>query len=305
MGTRLPYPGEGEWFAVEECGDRESWLAARRRGIGGSDAPVLWREEIERAGGSVRGSPLSLYHEKRGLVPDEEETEAMEIGTAMEPAIVGLYQKRTGATCVYPGPFAILRSLRWPWMFVSPDRLIPEPPWEPGGLEAKWRAWEGWEEAPPLDVQLQVQHAMAVTGYQWWDVAGIVRGRFLWVTVEQSEEWIAQHVEVSREFCDRVERAEAPPPDEHPATSRVLRRLFPDDDGGTVELGESGETWVNVWTDARVRIKEAEKHREIAENHLRARFGSNTYAQTPAGRVLRLAVERKSGARVLREVKRR
>ena len=52
--------------AAETAGmSRGQWLQARRRGIGGSDAPALM-------GASPWATPLSVYADKMGFLPENE-----------------------------------------------------------------------------------------------------------------------------------------------------------------------------------------------------------------------------------------
>jgi predicted phage-related endonuclease len=298
----MPLPGEGVVFVVEHHDSRAAWLAARTRGIGGSDAAALWGDVIERAGESVRASLFSLYHEKVSPGADSgEDADALEEGEVYEPAIAELYRRRTGRVIQYPGPFVLLRSVRWPWMHMSVDRLILGE--RPGVLECKLRTGgaEDWRDGLPLPVVCQVQHGLSVTGYGWGSAA--VQGRrFMWADIQRSERWIAQHVERCRALWDRVEAHDEPEPDGHEAAGRTLRRLHPHDTGATAALGVAADVALDAWLEAREDTSAAESRKRRAENRLRKMIGHATHATLPSGRSLRLAVERESGARVLRVV---
>jgi predicted phage-related endonuclease len=284
--TRSLLPGEGVVFTVERHPDRAAWLAARTRGIGGSDAAALWSEEIHAAGQGTRMSPLALYEEKRGL-REESNAEELEIGTAMEPAIADLFSRRVGLAVSALPPHALLRRIDRPWMFVSPDRIVGE---GDAGLECKWRAWRPDEWA---------QHAMAVTGWARWYVAGIVAGKLRWKCIERSESWIKQHAERCADLWRRVEQGEPPPADGHDATGRALRLRYPRESGETIALPIEADDLSNEWEQAKRERAAADRRAEAAANRLRALLGAATCGHLPSGRRLRLAAER-NGARVLR-----
>ena len=69
----------------------DEWLALRRRGIGGSDTPVVVLGERHPF-----RTPRQLWEEKTGRSPDVEETPAMRRGTVLEPVVADLYREVTG-----------------------------------------------------------------------------------------------------------------------------------------------------------------------------------------------------------------
>lgn len=144
---------------------RKDWLAARRNGIGGSDAAAA-------VGLSPWVTRLELYYDKIGEAPEREENDDMRRGTILEPAVRQMYADATGYQVVVPEN--IVHSQRWPFALVNLDGLAPE-----AGriLECKTaRDRRGWGEPGsdeiPMVYMIQVQHAMAVLGdYDRADVA--------------------------------------------------------------------------------------------------------------------------------------
>lgn len=259
---------ESDAFTVEMHDDRDAWLEGRATGIGGSDAPALW-------GVPSYASPLSLYHGMRGLAPDREESEAMEIGSEIEPVAARLYAKRTGRDIIDLGRFTRLRSRRWPWMTVTVDRLVVgELRATYGVLECKNRgvgAAANWKEALPLDVQIQVQHALAVTGYGWGSGAAILGGnRFVWADLERDEAWIEMHVERCERFVRAVEAGEEPGTGDPEAAERdaaTLAQLYPFARlKKTTDLPADLAAWAQVYEDCGREIDLLEKTRKAARN---------------------------------------
>jgi predicted phage-related endonuclease len=125
-------------------------------------------------------------------------------------------------------------------------------------------------------------------------------GRLRWATIERAEEAIEEHVEVCRDFWQRVENGEPPEADGHRATGRALRRLYPGETGETIDLNLDDA--LDTWLAAKAARKEQDRAADAAENELRRALGTATFGQLPSGRLLRLAKERKNAGRILRLV---
>src|SRR5690606_29968470 len=66
---------------------REDWLQARRRGIGGSDIATI-------AGVNPWSSPVELYLDKLGELPERPETDAMRFGKRLEQVVADEFAER-------------------------------------------------------------------------------------------------------------------------------------------------------------------------------------------------------------------
>ncbi len=193
--------------------DRAEWLAERRKGIGGSDIASVFNVGY--------GCARRLFYDKRDVPLDfpREETDAMALGTFLEPWFAEKYAKRsdrhigvlTQGAMVHPSV---------PELRVNVDRVIFADPGEnsPGSgvLEIKsvGRAmfYKIKREGLPEDYILQLQHGMLVTGCTWGSFAIGSRdsGELLWWDVDRSE---ALHQEILIEgpkFWARVENGPAP-----------------------------------------------------------------------------------------------
>lgn len=98
--------------------DRATWLADRRRGLGGSDiAAVL--------GWSRYRSPLDVWRDKAGLREDEPETPPQRRGRLLEDAVATWYGEETGLIIAPPRDRVIIGPE--PWMLASIDRYAVDP----------------------------------------------------------------------------------------------------------------------------------------------------------------------------------
>lgn len=288
LSRDFPWQKPDDPFTVEVLDGEKAWLKARTGGVGGSEASALW-------GVSIYDSPYSLYMKKTGEAPepDQEETEWTELGHVLEDPIAQLYAKRTGHVVHDPGRTTILRSKAHPFMTVSLDRVIEAQQKALGVLEVKNRnAWSArdWDAVgAPLDVQLQTQHAMAVTGYRWGDIAVLHGGnRFRFIGVDFDEELVVMHVQKCLTFWEAMQAGKPPEIDAHPATTDAIKRRFSVDAGTTIELGVEAIEWHAVQSLRQKQIDELEKERSLARNQLRAAMGEARFARLPSGHVYEL-----------------
>ena len=180
------------------------WLAARRLGIGGSDAPAI-------LGVSPWLTPFDVWADKTGLQDGVVvETEPMRWGTIMEPLVRAEYERVTGLCVHVVGD--IQRHPQHPWMLGSLDGRA-----EDGRIvEIKTtRNGQGWGEPGtdeiPLHYLPQVHHYLIVTGAPLADVVVLIGGSdFRIYHVEPDPELHGQIIEAEAQFWDRVQRQQPP-----------------------------------------------------------------------------------------------
>lgn len=209
--------------------DRAMWLDHRRSGIGGSDAAGV-------LGRSPWSSPVSVFADK--LLGDEkEDTEMMYWGRQLEPAILWHYAVETGRRATPAGQ--LLRNLERPWQIVTLDgEQWQDGREDPGFLEVKNTRWP-IKGGVPEHYWIQMQHQFSVTGYEWGSFAVLVGGsEFFWCDVERDDDFIDNILIPAEEcFWKLVEaRGPTPDPDASEATTKALKRLFPGDNGKTIQL---------------------------------------------------------------------
>lgn len=248
--------------------EREQWLAWRRRGIGGSDAPKI-------LGLSRYGSAFTVWLEKIGEAEPEEPGEPAYWGTVLEPIIAAEFERQTGLKLRRRN--AILQHPEHSWMLANVDRLVVG---RREGVEIKtaaaWKAgeWEG--DNIPDDYYVQCQHYMAVTGYQRWWIAVLIGGNtFRYKLVERDEAFIEALVAAERKFWWHVENRVPPEPDGSDTATEYLTRRYPQSNGHQVELSPEAERWIQQYEQAAQEEREAKARKEEAANHLRALLGEN------------------------------
>ncbi|MEU0831246.1 lambda-exonuclease family protein [Streptomyces sp. NPDC005969] len=251
------------------------WHAIRQTGIGGSDIATI-------CGLNKWASPLEVWLKKRGeSVPPRNDavlSEAAEMGHELEPVVARRFTKLTGLPAIdNPGT---LRHPTQPHMLVNLDRATIENG-EMGALELKTRssyALPDWLDETPIDVQIQIQWQLAVTGWSFAYSAALIGGqRTIVHRIDRDQELIDDLIRISTEFWGWVQDGTRPPLDGSPATGDLLDRLHanPID---TVVVADAAE--VEKWLSIRATAKEQAAAADIAitdaENHLKAIAGDAT-----------------------------
>jgi putative phage-type endonuclease len=239
-------------------------LAARRTGIGGSDAPVVVGESPYR-------SAYELWAEKLGLVVPPSENAAMAWGRRLEPVVAAAYTEATGRRL--RRVTRLLRHRERPWQLASIDREVVG---EPRLVEIKTTRSSRWDgaEAVPGDVLAQTQHYMSVVGFDVADVAVLVAGSDLRIIeIERDDAYIRDLIELERDFMHRIETRTAPPLDGTEATRRTISRLHPYDDGTQLDATPDTDRLLADLREARERAATSAERASTFENALRAVMG--------------------------------
>ncbi|MFE6355920.1 YqaJ viral recombinase family protein [Streptomyces rochei] len=255
--------------------DPEQWHAVRATGIGGSDIAAI-------CGLNPWTSPLEIWFKKVGqAVPrrdDEALSEAAEMGHELEPVVARRFTKQTGLPALSnPGT---LRLPDVPWALVNLDRATIENG-EMGALELKTRssyALNEWLEETPVDVQVQVQWQLMVTGWSFGYTAALIGGqRTIVHRIERDEKLIDDLLAIAAEFWGWVTTGTQPPLDGSVATGQLLDRLHAHSTRKDV-IADAAEVekWLSVRRTAREQLAAAEIAMTEADNHLKALAGDGT-----------------------------
>lgn len=197
--------------------DRQEWLRLRRGGIGGSDAAAV-------VGLNPWSSPYEVWADKRGLLPDKEETEAMRLGNYLEDYVARRFAEETGKNVrAYK---YMLGSVRYPWARADIDRRIVG---ENAGLECKTTRIHGTgKRGYPDHYYAQCMHYIAVTGADRWYLAilNLADGTFTWHVVERNEEDIAALMAADGRMWGSIQSGTPPEMDGSDATDGALGAIY-------------------------------------------------------------------------------
>ena len=247
------------------------WLEYRKQGIGGSDASVV-------CGVSRYKSPVELWMEKTDQLPAQEAGESAYWGTLLEALVRAEFTKRTGIEVKQVNQ--LLQSEDHTFMMANLDGICEVPDFGTCIFEAKtasaYKAGE-WEDTIPDEYQLQVQHYMAVTGYQGAYIAVLIGGNtFRWKFVERGEELISMLIELESAFWNHVQSSTPPPLDGSDASAKFLSERFPDSvPKSQIELPDTAADLLAQYDEAIEQLKVVTEQKQRAENLLKEMMGEN------------------------------
>lgn len=208
---------------MDKCRDREEWLKARGKRIGGSDAAAV-------VGMNPWMDAVKLWRIKTGkIVPDEiKGNPLVEYGNRAEPLLRELFLLDHPDMILVYEPNNIWTNTRYPWAHASLDGWLYDSKQNLGILEIKTATIAGaaqaakWKDRIPDNYYCQILHYMAVTGAEFailkaqlkyhMDAGGLnirtLHYRFEWTDVQRDIEYLMQK---EAEFWEHVEADTEPP----------------------------------------------------------------------------------------------
>lgn len=259
----------------------EKWLEYRKLGIGGSDASVV-------CGVSRYKSPVELWMEKTGQMPQQEAGEAAYWGTQLEALVRAEFTRRTGVEVRLVKQ--ILQSEEHPFMLANLDGVCKTEDHGTCIFEAKtasaYKVGE-WDDAIPDEYMIQVQHYMAVTGYDGAYIAVLIGGNtFKWRFIPRDDELIAMLIELEAKFWDHVQNVTPPALDGSDASARFLARLYPDSvPRSQITLPDEAAEVLDLYEQASEQLETVTQRKQEAENRLKQMLGENE-AGISGGRII-------------------
>lgn len=260
----------------------EQWLENRRSMIGASESPAV-------LGVGYSGeNQHTIWMRKMGLEPPRVDSEALDWGHEIQPAILRMFSRRTGIKVHDLGQFTIQRSAEFPFVGATLDGVCETDDGR-GVVEAKnvgiYNRAE-WEQAdPPLRVSVQIQHQLIAADAQYgFAVACIGGNKLVWKRIERNDRFITAMLAALRKFWRYVESKTAPPIDATEGCSDALKAMYPRDTGTSVGLPEESVKWFNELSALKRAIGWIEDRKRFVENQVKAAIGDATDGILPDGR---------------------
>ncbi|MCD8013869.1 MAG: YqaJ viral recombinase family protein [Lachnospiraceae bacterium] len=245
---------------------REQWLELRRRGIGGSDASVVMRQNPYR-------SVIQLWEEKTGrLLVEDTGNEYTYWGNVMEPIIRREFTKRTGLKVRQK--HAMILHPKHPFLFADLDGIVTDGDGRKCIFEAKTVSQyreEQWKDGIPEEYMLQVQHYMEVCGMDKTYIAGLIGGnRFVFHKVYRDEQIIRELLEAEVSFWnENVIADRRPAVDGTDATTDYLngkyKRAVPD----CIALPQPMKAVLERYDEVNASLNELETQKKELANQLK------------------------------------
>ena len=249
----------------------KEWLEYRKQGIGGSDASVV-------CGMNRYKSSIELWMEKTDQLPYQEAGEAAYWGTQLEELVRLEFTKRTKIEVKQVKQ--LLKSKEYPFMLANLDGVCEHPDYGTCIFEAKtasaYRMRE-WEDSIPDEYQLQIQHYMAVTGFQGAYIAVLIGGNtFRWQFVARDEELISMLIQLEKDFWRHVQENIPLPMDGSQAAASLLTQKFPDSKPKShITLPEGAMELIERYDQACEQLDIITQQKREAENRLKEMIGEH------------------------------
>lgn len=270
--------------------EREAWLKERQNGIGASDAAAA-------LGICPWTSRFKLWAEKTGNAepPSLDDNERAYWGLKLEGEILQGYQEKSGRQVIPEPNYKIRRNPNHPWMTATLDATqfeLPECGSDPrrrsgGAVDAKnvgYFPGKEWETEAPLHYQIQLQHQLAVGGFEWGTLTALIAGqKLIWYDMERNQNFIDAMIQKESEFWDLVQSNTAPDPDGSIATTDTLKRLYPVSDGRVICLPLGFEDLDQKLVGVKDSIKSLENDKRLFQNQIKAALGDATTGVLPGG----------------------
>ncbi|AZN43381.1 YqaJ viral recombinase family nuclease [Paenibacillus albus] len=257
--------------AVTKGIDRETWLKLRKKGIGGSDAAAI-------AGMNPWKSPVAVFLDKTGQLPEQEAGEPAYWGNVLEDVVAKEFAIRTGLKVQRSNK--LYRHPNHPFMLGNVDRIVTDGNKRRGVLEVKTaNAWaaEDWEDGKTPDhYALQLQHYMAVLGLHYGHFAVLIGGnRFETRYVERDELVVKTLIAIEEDFWkNNVLKGIPPMVDGTGASTDLLNYLYPTSrPEHYLTLTDEQAPLITELRAAQAAAKDAEYRLDEAKNRIKAEMG--------------------------------
>jgi putative phage-type endonuclease len=261
------------------------WLAARRKGVTASEIAIL-------LGLSPYGSPYALYWQKRGKLPDQEDSMAMAIGRHFEDFVAMQFEELRPEFRLWGDGRSLHAHPDRPWQMATPDRFVFDCAHEYSEplavLECKTDGgFDGWGEDGtdeiPVHYRCQLLWQMDVVGVGTGYLACLFMNRRqlrvyeLTMDSQAEDDLDIMHNEADS-FLARIRNDIPPDIDWRPATAAALKHLHPDVQDVDVPISSQLAAWYMA---ACRNLKAAEQRKARWENEIRERIGCGHRAFDP------------------------
>lgn len=244
---------------------REEWLNWRNKGIGGSDVGII-------LGINKYKTAFELWLEKTGQVELQEiNNEAIHFGNVLEDVVAREFSVRSGKKVRRRNQ--MLQHAKHEFMFANLDREIVG---EKALLECKTasaylaKEWEGDEI--PASYLVQVNHYLAVTGYEKAYIAALIGGnKFVWKEINRDEELINIIIQAEKDFWENnVLGGQAPAIDGSNAAEKYIKERFDRaEEGKTIVLPSEVELNIQKLSIAKKAAEEFNTEVKRIENEIK------------------------------------
>lgn len=237
----------------------EEWRNLRRNSIGGSDAATV-------LGLNKFSSTYTLWADKKGLLPEKEESEAMRIGHDLEQYVAERWAEATGKK--FRKDNNMYLHDKYDFISANIDRKVVG---ENAGLECKttnaFNKSDFENGEIPLYYYCQCMHYMNVMGFDRMYLAVLVMGKaFYHFIIDRNESEIEALEKAEIDFWENyIEKDEAPEVDGSDSTKATLDIIYPNSDATEKVYLQDRPTYLNA---LKKKIKELQTEEKQVQNEI-------------------------------------
>ena len=296
---------------------RDEWLEEKRTCLGAGDVAAILGQNPSYGGLHVYATKVHGYQQS--------DSKQLIMGRIFEKPAGQIYSIETGRDVLgeAEAETEITYHPEIPWLGATLDDLTmgneeyPNPLKDDttGPLElkntagfvndgGKWKKIrpDEWSERPPIHYQIQLQIQMACMDSQWGSLAALFPGmQIAWTDIQRNERFLNAAYVKLEEFWERIQKRNPPALDDLPSTLDVVKAMYPDETGETIELTGEDELRAKEWLTVKDEYGKLGKRKKMLEAEIRAVMGDATFAKIPSiGKSLSLKKQyRKAYTRVV------
>lgn len=260
---------------------REDWLAARRKAIGSSDAPVLYGL------GYASQSEFAMWAEKVHGIATEwsaADLRRLKVGHAMESVLRELLLEHHGIETYTDPPHSLRQHPTVSYATASLDC------WDASGRIVELKNYGAhmsheFRDGVPLRPTIQIQHQLWVTGTDYAYLYCMVGGEPIDepIRIDRDEEFIELHARKCAAFWRCVETKTPPDVDASEATKAALSSLYRREKGPRVEGDDEIDHITSAIESATAAAESLHQAIEGHKNRLRSLIGDSEGVISPLG----------------------
>lgn len=252
---------------------KTEWLKYRKQGLTGTDAGAI-------TGMNPYVSAFQIYQDKISDKIEERDNESMRQGRDLEEYVARRFMEETGKKVRHAN--AIFQSEENKFMLADFDRLVIG---EKAGLECKTvnaYSADKWKNGEiPLHYQMQVQHYLAVSGFDRWYIAALVFGKeFIVHEIVRDEDIIRSLIVIEKRFWEQNVLARvAPEPDGSDNYSAMLGKMYLGDKDKAIQLFDVQDE-LKRRDEIEELLEKLNKEKNIIEQSIKAQMKDAVYAES-------------------------
>ena len=239
--------------------------------------PVIGGSEVATVLGvqpNYAKAPFILWLEKTGQKePDKPDNDFIKWGNILEPVVRKQFALETGFK-VYQNNF-VLQHDEHEFMIANIDGEVQDPSQKGRGvLEVKttseWnnKEWDG--EKVPIAYMAQVQHYLAVTGYNYAYIVVLIGGNKLrWWFIPRDEEIINSIIQAEKDFIEKVVKEIPPTIGGTEGESKYIASLYPDAIDEEMSIPQNIEDLASEYQELDELVKASKKRMDTIKNQIK------------------------------------